>query len=31
VVDDDWQFTKMYVRRDGRWKVVAFSASEAPE
>ena len=31
VVEDDWQFTKVYVRRDGRWKVVAFHASEAPQ
>jgi len=26
-VDDDWRFTKMYVRRAGRWQVVAFHAS----
>lgn len=25
--DDDWLFTKMYVRRAGAWKVVAFHAS----
>jgi ketosteroid isomerase-like protein len=31
VVDDDWQFTKVYVRRTGRWRVVAFHASESPE
>jgi hypothetical protein len=30
VMDDDWQFTKVYVRRGGQWKVVAFHASEAP-
>ncbi len=29
--DDDWQFTKAYVRRDGQWRVVAFHASEAPQ
>jgi len=28
-VEDDWRFTKVYVRRDGRWQVVAFHASEA--
>ena len=28
LVNDDWQFTKVYVRRDGRWRVVAFHASE---
>jgi hypothetical protein len=27
--DDDWRFTKVYVRRDGRWQVVAFHASPA--
>ncbi len=26
-VSDDWRFTKMYVRRAGRWQVVAFHAS----
>ena len=25
--DDDWRFTKVYVRRDGRWLVVSFHAS----
>ena len=30
VLGDDWRFTKVYVRRDGRWQVVAFHASEAP-
>ena len=25
--DDDWRFTKVYVRRDGRWQVVSFHAS----
>lgn len=28
VVDDDWRFTKVYVRRAARWRVVAFHASE---
>jgi len=28
--EDRWQFTKTYVRRQGRWQVVAFHASEAP-
>jgi len=27
---DDWQFTKTYIRRAGKWVVVAFSASPAP-
>ena len=26
-VEDDWQFTKMYVRAQGRWVVAAFHAS----
>ena len=26
-VDDDWRFTKMYIRQGGAWKVVAFHAS----
>jgi ketosteroid isomerase-like protein len=26
---DDWRFTKVHVRRAGRWRVVAFHASEA--
>ena len=25
--DDDWRFTKVYLRRDGRWQVVSFHAS----
>jgi hypothetical protein len=29
-IQDDWLFTKTYVRRDGRWQVVAFHASDAP-
>ncbi len=28
-LDDDWRFIKVYVRRDGRWLVVAFQASDA--
>lgn len=27
---DDWQFTKVYIRRDGRWQVVAYHASPSP-
>jgi len=26
-IEDDWRFTKMYVRRAGRWRVVAWHAS----
>jgi ketosteroid isomerase-like protein len=26
-IDDNWRFTKMYVREAGRWKVVAWHAS----
>ena len=26
-VDDDWRFTKVYLRRGGRWQVVSFHAS----
>jgi ketosteroid isomerase-like protein len=26
-VDDDWRFTKVYVRRGDRWQVVSFHAS----
>jgi hypothetical protein len=29
VFDDDWRFTKAYVRREGQWRVAAFHASEA--
>ena len=25
--DDDWSFTKVYLRRSGRWQVVSFHAS----
>jgi len=28
-IDDDWRFTKVYVRSARRWQVVAFQASEA--
>ena len=30
-VNDDWRFTKLYVRREGRWQVVAYHASEAAQ
>lgn len=26
-VDDDWRFTKVYIRRADRWRVVSFHAS----
>ena len=26
-VDDKWRFTKVYIRRAGRWQVVAWHAS----
>ena len=26
---EDWRFTKVYVRRDGKWRVVAWHASDA--
>jgi hypothetical protein len=26
-VDDDWRFTKTYIRQGGTWRVVAFHAS----
>jgi ketosteroid isomerase-like protein len=29
-IHEDWRFTKVYVRRDGKWQVVAWHASEAP-
>jgi len=29
VVDDDWRFTKVYVRTGDAWRVVAYHASEA--
>jgi len=28
-VHEDWRFTKVYVRRDGKWRVVAWHASDA--
>jgi len=28
-VEDDWRFTKVYVRRGDQWRVVAFHASPA--
>jgi ketosteroid isomerase-like protein len=28
---DDWQFTKVYAKRNGEWKVVAWHASPAPQ
>jgi len=30
VAIDDWRFTKVYIRREGVWKVVAFHASPGP-
>jgi hypothetical protein len=27
ITDDDWRFTKVYLRRAGRWQVVSFHAS----
>ena len=29
--EDDWQFTKSYVRRQGAWQVIAFHASATPQ
>ncbi|HLY62769.1 MAG TPA: nuclear transport factor 2 family protein [Terriglobia bacterium] len=28
-MSDDWRFIKVYVRREGRWQVVAWQASES--
>ncbi|MBX7187194.1 MAG: nuclear transport factor 2 family protein [Vicinamibacteria bacterium] len=28
-IQDNWRFTKVYVRQGGQWRVVAFHASEA--
>jgi len=28
---DDWRFTKVYVRRAGQWRVVAWHASASPK
>ena len=30
-MDDDWRFTKVYVRQKGQWRVVTFHASEAAQ
>ena len=30
-MQDNWRFTKVYVRQAGQWRVVAFHASEAGE
>jgi ketosteroid isomerase-like protein len=30
-IADDWQFTKVYQRQNGRWRVVAWHASESPK
>ena len=27
--DEDWRFTKVYVRRQGKWRVVSWQASES--
>ncbi|MFO0975457.1 MAG: nuclear transport factor 2 family protein [Planctomycetaceae bacterium] len=29
-LEDDWLYTKTYVKADGKWRVVAFHASPAP-
>lgn len=31
LAEDHWQFTKVYRRQKGKWRVIAFHASEAPE
>jgi hypothetical protein len=31
VLEDDWRFTKVYVRQAGEWRVVAFHASETAQ
>jgi len=31
VMNDDWQFTKVYIRQQRQWRVVAFHASDTPE
>jgi ketosteroid isomerase-like protein len=28
-VEDDWRFTKVYLRRDGKWQVVAWHGSQS--
>ena len=30
-IDDDWRFTKVYIRRAGRWQVVVWHASTSAE
>lgn len=30
-IEDNWRFTKVYVKRSGQWRVVAFHASEAAQ
>ncbi len=30
-IDDNWNFLKVYVKREGRWQVVAFQASDAAQ
>ena len=30
-VDDDWRFTKVYLRRENAWKVASFHASDTGE
>jgi|SRR5215472_10184206 len=30
-LDDDWRFIKVYVKREGRWLVVVFQASDAAQ
>ncbi len=29
-VRDDWRFLKVYVRKEGQWRVVAYQATVAP-
>jgi ketosteroid isomerase-like protein len=29
-ITDNWQFSKIYRRKDGRWQVIQFQASDAP-
>ena len=29
-IHEDWRFTKVYVKQDGKWRVVAWHACEAP-
>ena len=28
-IHEDWRFTKVYLRRDGKWRVIAWHASDA--